>query len=236
MKSPSDFQQSEERFRRSLARFGWMQPLLTFIGLLALGLLVYSLSQTPEIDARFPSGFLLGLAGGFIATAISFYFYLAVFTRREERRVYFAKTSGARRRAAILAVRQQAVSDRQTVLLAQVDALSPGGLPTFQPQTRAQVAAMLEPLNGLIATLIDWDAIDEELTAALREFVQIQAEEGPQAELESALDQLLAFDVQRRQRARLGMEMQAAIQRLTALQPTLPDSAPSARSQPETGA
>ena len=232
---PAEFQRREEQFQRTLGRVGWTLPLFTFIGLFSLGLLFYLMSQNPDVNALFPSDFLMGLATGFLSTAVIFYFYEVVFTRRMEKRSHFARMSGTRRRAAVLVGRQQALSTRQNELIGRVNTLAPGGLQVFAPKTRPQAAAMIDLINQLVGTLLDWDAIDEELTSALRDNVRILAEEGSQPEMDAALTQLLAFDVQRQQRAILRADLWAAIQRLTAALPGLPEDDTAAQGAAQTG-
>ncbi|HYO89013.1 MAG TPA: hypothetical protein VER79_10210 [Candidatus Limnocylindrales bacterium] len=224
MADPTGFQHDEDQFRRSLARFSWMQPLLTFVGMLSLGLLIYIFSQTAEIDSQFPSGFLLGLAGGFLSTAVIFYFYEYAFSQRMEKRAYYARLSGTRRRTGVLLARKQALTERQNGLLNQVTALSPGGIAAAVPHTRAQALEMLMLAHGLEGTLIEWDVLDEELAAALRENTQIQAEDAEQAQLEQALDSLIAFSIQRQQRTGMHTDLAVEIRRLNALLPTLPET------------
>lgn len=232
---PVEVQNSEEAFRRSLMRFGWMQPLLTFVGLFSLGLAFYFLSQSPDVDGQFPSGFLAGLASGLMSTAVIFYFFENAFSRRMERRASFIRQSGMRRRVMALAVRKQLTTARQTALLDRVKVLAPGGVPGFQPRTRAEAAALLEALNGLLGTLQELDAADDEQSAGLRENVQIQAEEGTPAELEAALDALLALAIDRQRHTLLRQDLLASMRRLEGLLPGLPETDTPAYSNPVTG-
>ena len=232
---PAEVQRSEEEFRRTLVRFGWMQPLLTFIGLFSLGLLFYALSQTPAVDGQFPAGFLIGLASGLMSTAVIFYFFENAFGRRMERRASYIRQSGMRRRVTALAIRKQAISDRQTRLLAQVAVLAPGGLPSFQPRTQADAQAVIGVVNGLLGTLQELEAADEEQAAGLRENVQIQAEEGSSSELEAALDVLLGLMVERQRHALLRQDVLMSMRRLEGLLPSLPSSPASARPASNSG-
>lgn len=219
---PADVQRSEEEFRRSLARYGWMQPLLTFVGLFSFGLVFYALSQTPAVDGQFPAGFLIGLASGLMSTAVIFYFFENAFGKRMERRASYVRQSGMRRRVTALAVRKQTISDRQTMLLNRVAALVPGGLPSFQPHTQAEANSVITVLNGLLGTLQELEAADDEQAAALRENVQIQAEEGNASELDAALDVLLGLIVERQRHALLRQDLLASMRRLEGLLPALP--------------
>lgn len=228
---PADVQRSEEEFRRSLARYGWMQPLLTFIGLFSFGLLFYALSQTPAVDGQFPAGFLIGLASGLMSTAVIFYFFENAFGRRMERRASFLRQSSVRRRVTALAMRKQAISERQTVLLGQIATLAPGGLPTFQPRTQVEAQAVISVVNNLLGTMQELDAADEEQAAGLRENVQIQAEEGTTADLDAALDVLLGLNVDRQRQALLRHDVLVAMRRLEGMLPALPLS-PSPTDEP----
>jgi hypothetical protein len=232
---PGEVQRSEEEFRRSLARFGWTQPLLTFIGLFSFGLVFYGLSQTPAVDGQFPAGFLIGLASGLMSTAVIFYFFENAFGKRMERRASYMRQSGMRRRVTALAVRKQTISDRQTMLLGRVSTLVPGGLPSFQPKTRAEAQQVIVVLNGLLGTMQELEAADEEQAAALRENVQIQAEEGSTSELDAALDVLLGLIVERQRHTLLRQDVLVSMRRLESLLPALPADSPPARSASGSG-
>jgi len=162
---PVQFQANEEQFQRQLARTGWMLPLLTFISLLSLGALLYIISQTPEVDSWFPPGFLLGLAGGFISTAIIFYFYEFVFAQRMEKRARYGRQSANRRRYAVTELRKNAALESWSATMQRLNEWSQGNLAAWQPPTRAAAQTMLDALNAALTGLQELDEVEEERAA-----------------------------------------------------------------------
>ncbi|MBL8148098.1 MAG: hypothetical protein JNL34_17100 [Anaerolineae bacterium] len=221
---PAEFQENEEKFQRQLARIGWALPLLTFISLLSFGALLYILSQMPEVDSVFPAGFLLGLAGGFISTAVIFYFYEYVFAKRMEKRALFSRQSAVRRRYAAVSLRQNTAWERWEVCLGALNQLSQGNLPAFQPRTRAAAQAIVDALNAALTALTEYDDVEEERAAVVRDFMRIKAEDGSKADVENVLETLLRLAKERRERRLISGQLWAEVQRLSPLLATLPEA------------
>lgn len=232
---PLQFQANEERFQRQLARTGWLLPLLTFISLLSMGGLLYILSQTPDVDSWFPPGFLLGLAGGFISTAIIFYFYEFVFEKRMEKRAQYGRQSANRRRYAVIELRKKATLATWTAAMKGLHESSQGNLAAWQPPTRAAAQAMLDAINAALTALQVHDDVEEERAAVVRGYMQIKAEDGSQKDIEDVLDALLRMAQERRERRLIAGQLWAEVQRLTPLLPGLEDSGPDAVLQNDAG-
>ena len=221
---PLQFQENEEQFQRQLARTGWALPLLTFISLLSFGLLLYIASQIPEVDSVFPAGFLLGLAGGFISTAIIFYFYEYVFAKRMEKQALFTRHSAIRRRYAAVSLQQNAAWVRWEASMKAVSQLSHGNPSAVQPRTRAEAQALVDALNAALTALTEYDDVEDERAAVVRDFMQIKAEDGSQADIESVLETLLRLAKERRERRLISGQLWAEVQRLSPLLAMLPEN------------
>ncbi|MFN8377689.1 MAG: hypothetical protein U0452_03365 [Anaerolineae bacterium] len=219
----ASYQQSEEEFRAKLSRIGRSQSRWTFLSMMLLGGSFLLASLSPEIDSRLPAGFLLGMATGFFSTAVTFYFFENVFNERKEQRTLFVRQSGARRRVAALSVRYEDMQERQTALLGQISTLAPGGLPAYQPATRAAARPLLDVMNGLLETLVRWDAIEDERAAALRDLLAVTSEEGSGEDVQSLVDLLLAAALHRQQRLSLREQLIGEMRRIGLLLPTLPE-------------